>query len=85
MSHWLTKYDEDNGEPYGEVCDCEIGDDHNGAGELNGLLAASEPCQVSVDGWCTTHSTAQGPAYCRTEGERTTNALIHYITGGDFL
>ncbi len=23
----------DDGEPYGEVCDCEIGDDHDATGE----------------------------------------------------
>jgi hypothetical protein len=26
--HWLTRYDADDGEPYGDVCDCEIGKDH---------------------------------------------------------
>lgn len=25
--HWITLYDEDG--PYGEVCDCPIGDDHD--------------------------------------------------------
>lgn len=24
--HWLTVWDEDG--PYGELCDCEIGEDH---------------------------------------------------------
>lgn len=33
-THWLTKYDPQDGEPYGEVCICEIGDDHDGTGEL---------------------------------------------------
>lgn len=35
--HWLTRYDPDDGEPYGELCDCEIGEDHDGAGAPNGL------------------------------------------------
>ncbi|WPM94282.1 hypothetical protein VB1_CDS0033 [Arthrobacter phage Marchesin] len=26
--HWLIRYDETDGEPYGEACECEIGDDH---------------------------------------------------------
>lgn len=33
-THWLTRYDPDDGEAYGEVCRCEIGEDHNAAGEL---------------------------------------------------
>jgi hypothetical protein len=33
-THWLTCYDPDDGEPYGIGCDCEIGDDHDGTGEL---------------------------------------------------
>lgn len=28
--HWVTRYDPDDGEPYGSVCDCEIGEDHDG-------------------------------------------------------
>lgn len=32
MTHWLTRYDPDDGEPYGTVCDCDIGEDHNGGG-----------------------------------------------------
>lgn len=35
--HWLTRYDLDDGEPYGEVCHCEIGEDHDGTGEPNGF------------------------------------------------
>ena len=31
--HWLTRFDED-GEPYGQVCDCEIGADHLSNGDL---------------------------------------------------
>lgn len=33
-THWLTRYDEDDGEPYGQVCGCPIGRDHDGAGQL---------------------------------------------------
>jgi hypothetical protein len=29
--HWLTRFDPDDGEPYGAVCDCEIGVDHTAA------------------------------------------------------
>lgn len=32
--HWLTRYDPDNGEAYGEICDCEIGQDHDGDGNV---------------------------------------------------
>lgn len=32
-AHWLIRYDPDDGEPYGEVCDCEIGEDHAETGE----------------------------------------------------
>ena len=32
-THWLTRYDPDDGEPYGTVCDCEIGVDHDGNGD----------------------------------------------------
>ena len=31
-SHWLTRWDPEDGEPYGTICDCEIGEDHDGAG-----------------------------------------------------
>lgn len=31
--HWLTKYDPDDGEPYGAGCDCSIGKDHDGNGD----------------------------------------------------
>lgn len=34
MSHWLTRYDPEDGEPYGTGCDCQIGEDHNGYGQL---------------------------------------------------
>ena len=32
--HWLTLFDPDDGEPYGTVCDCDIGADHDGDGNL---------------------------------------------------
>lgn len=35
MTHWLTCYDPDDGEPYGTGCDCAIGDDHDGDGNLS--------------------------------------------------
>lgn len=31
-AHWLTRFGPDDGEPYGEVCSCGIGADHDGAG-----------------------------------------------------
>lgn len=34
MTHWLTRFDPDDGEPYGTVCDCDIDADHDGAGNL---------------------------------------------------
>lgn len=34
--HWLTRYDPDDGEPYGELCPCEIGANHDGLGNLTG-------------------------------------------------
>ena len=33
LTDWLIRYDPDDGEPYGEVCDCEIGEDHDATGE----------------------------------------------------
>ncbi len=32
--HRLILYDEANGKPYGEICGCEIGVDHDGDGNL---------------------------------------------------
>lgn len=29
MKHWMTHYDSDDGAPYGMLCDCGLGDDHN--------------------------------------------------------
>lgn len=34
--HWLTLFDPLDGEPYGQVCDCNIGEDHDGDGKPNG-------------------------------------------------
>lgn len=38
--HWVTRWaPEEDGEsasPYGELCDCPIGDDHDEDGTLNG-------------------------------------------------
>lgn len=34
MTHWLTLYDERDGEPYGVVCACTLGEDHDGYGNL---------------------------------------------------
>lgn len=33
--HWLTRFDPDGGEPYGQLCDCEIGRHHDGNGDLS--------------------------------------------------
>ncbi|MGH9290825.1 MAG: hypothetical protein ACRD0V_21435 [Acidimicrobiales bacterium] len=38
MSHWLTLFDPDDGQPYGQVCHCELGADHDGNGELDDNL-----------------------------------------------
>ncbi|MGH3836928.1 MAG: hypothetical protein ACRDSF_14710 [Pseudonocardiaceae bacterium] len=35
--HWLTRYDPDDGEPYGEFCECPIGANHDGSGNLSEL------------------------------------------------
>lgn len=32
-THWLTLYDEDDGEPYGTVCWCELDEDHDEHGD----------------------------------------------------
>lgn len=32
--HWLTRFDPDDGEPYGVVCWCEIDSPHLGNGDL---------------------------------------------------
>jgi len=47
-THWLTRYDPDDGEPYGDICDCEVGADHDGEGELNGPAMWAESTQESA-------------------------------------
>lgn len=32
--HWVTRFDPDDGQPYGELCECEIDQDHDGLGNL---------------------------------------------------
>jgi hypothetical protein len=32
VTHWLTTYDPDDGTPEGVVCNCDIDEDHDGAG-----------------------------------------------------
>ena len=34
--HWRVTYDANDGEPIGEICTCEIGEDHKGNGEVTG-------------------------------------------------
>lgn len=34
MTHWLTTFDPADGEPAGSPCDCDIGEDHDGAGNI---------------------------------------------------
>lgn len=41
VSHWLTRFDPDDGEPYGSICDCVLDRDHTGA-ELRELIEADE-------------------------------------------
>ncbi len=43
IAHWLTRYDPDDGEPYGEICRCAIGDDHDAAG---GVMQVVPPERV---------------------------------------
>jgi hypothetical protein len=45
----MTRYDPDDGEPYGNVCDCGIGEDHNGA-EYNEWLLDLEQARASGSG-----------------------------------
>lgn len=33
--HWCTRFDPDDGQPYGEICDCHIGADHDGKGNTH--------------------------------------------------
>lgn len=32
MTHWKTTFDPDDGEPAGELCHCDIDQDHDGRG-----------------------------------------------------
>lgn len=45
-THWLTQYDPADGEPYGTVCGCPIGEDHN----LADMAHPNEAPAVHVDG-----------------------------------
>ncbi len=36
--HWETRYDPDDGEPYGVLCHCALGFDHDGSGNAMDLL-----------------------------------------------
>jgi hypothetical protein len=45
MTHWLTRWDPDDGEPYGALCDCDIDADHDG----NGDLMFPETARADVD------------------------------------
>lgn len=36
MRHWVTRYDPDDGTPFGELCDCPLDEDHDGLGNLIG-------------------------------------------------
>jgi hypothetical protein len=33
--HWCTRFDPEDGQPYGELCDCHIGQDHDGKGNIH--------------------------------------------------
>jgi hypothetical protein len=45
--HRLTRYDSDDGEPYGELCHWEIRDDHDAAGNP---MALAEPDETGTTG-----------------------------------
>jgi len=34
VTHWLTVFDPDDGEPEGFLCHCDIDADHDGAGNI---------------------------------------------------
>jgi hypothetical protein len=34
VTHWKTTFDPDDGEPIGALCYCDIGEDHDGNGNL---------------------------------------------------
>jgi hypothetical protein len=48
--HCLTRYDPDDGEPYGYMCDCGLGEDHNGAEYNEYLLRTVEEARASGSG-----------------------------------
>ena len=51
MTHWKTTFDPDDGTPAGELCECGIGDDHDGAGNVMFPLFPLEPdTQYSNEG-----------------------------------
>jgi hypothetical protein len=41
--------------------DCHHRDD---CPERGALALAALPCDITADGWCASHSTGDGPAYC---------------------
>ena len=43
MTHWLTVFDPADGEPAGEPCDCHIGHDHDGDGNIMYPLFPLDP------------------------------------------
>jgi hypothetical protein len=45
----------------GTTYDCHHRDDCPGWGIE---ARAAKPCDLTADGWCATHSTGDGPAYC---------------------
>ena len=59
MTHWLTRWDPEDGEPYGTLCDCEIRADHNGNDELMGPRLVTEcsnpPAESCADAGCPVH------------------------------
>lgn len=43
MTHWLTMFDPDDGEPVGSLCNCDLDEDHDGAGNTMFPLFPLEP------------------------------------------
>ena len=66
-AHWLTRYDPDDGEPYGSVCDCSIGADHEGDGRLT---YAPESAVVVDEPDTTGEHTADGAALVKLLRQR---------------
>ena len=50
MTHWLTRYDPDDGEPYGTGCDCVLGADHDGDGNPMDPDAALDADRLAAEG-----------------------------------